>query len=71
MKIEKLFRVLVVGGALMAGCGGAPAVPDEVPTEKPAAPAESDEAPASDDADKPATEEDKKEDGKDGICTWF
>ncbi len=75
MKIEKLFNVLVVGGALMAGCGGVPAVPDEMPIGTPEVPAtapasDAKDAPEGDDAQKPADGE-KKADGEDGSCAWF
>lgn len=66
MKVDKLFAVLVVGGGMMAGCGGAPkAQPEEAPASAPA-----DEAPA-EDAAQPASAPAAAEDGDDGKCAWF
>ena len=74
MKVDKLFNVLVVGGAMMAGCAGTPSTPDKMPVGQPPAPAEApaspDEAQPADDAAKPA-EEGEKKDGDDGTCAWF
>ncbi len=74
MEIDKLFHVLVVGGALTVGCGGAPTLPDPKPAE---APASQPEAPASQPQVQPGADdgassgEGKEEEGRDGVCGWF
>lgn len=69
MKVDKLFGVLVLGGGLMAGCGGQPApMPSE---ESPAvAPADDAAEPAEGDAaGGPAGE--AGADGESGKCAWY
>ncbi len=81
MKVDKLFQVLVVGGGLMVGCGGAPATPPAAP----ATPEESaSDAPAPDDTPEAAPEEAAPEEAAPedaapaepakkpaGACAWF
>lgn len=68
MKVDKLFAVLVLGGGMLAGCGGQPQT-------KPEAPEPTDEAPA-DDGDEGGEEAGEGgaaagEEGEDGKCAWF
>ena len=77
MKLDRLFNVLVLGGALVAAntaCGSAPTLPDKPPTEAPAQ--EPSSKPASSDSKKNDSEEQEQEPSdeeiiKDGVCSWL
>lgn len=70
MKVDKLFAVLVLGGGMLAGCGGQP-------QPKADAPEATDDAPADDGDDGDEMGEGGEgeaaagEDGEDGKCAWF
>jgi len=67
MKVDKLFAVLVIGGGMMAGCGGQPqTMPEASDASAEEAPDEAEQAPAS----APAAGE-AGADGKDGKCAWY
>jgi len=71
MEIDKLFHVLVVGGALTVGCGGAPTKPAEAPASQPEAPASQPQAQPGADDGASSGEGKKEEEGQDGVCGWF
>ena len=70
MKVEKLFKVLVVGGAMMAGCATARPVPDAPPVPKPS---EAAKAQAPVDGEKAEPNKTKKAEAEElpGVCAWF
>ncbi len=74
MHIARLFKVLVVGGALMAGCGGVQKTPDKPAhkTTKAATPAAGEEAQAPEATDESA---DKKKPADKtapaATCVWY
>ncbi len=63
MKVDKLFAVLVLGGGVMAGCGGQPQTKPEAPADA----ASADEAPA----DEAPASQPEAGDGEAGKCAWF
>ncbi|MEL6181970.1 MAG: hypothetical protein AAFS10_23615 [Myxococcota bacterium] len=72
MKIDRLFNVLVVGGALVAAtaCGGSKPTPDPAPTQTTPM-AEPSSAPTSTPGADGKPQQDAETDKKDGVCSWL
>lgn len=67
MKVDKLFAVLVLGGGVMAGCGGQPQAKPEAPGGESSANDTADERPA----DETPASQPEAGDGEAGKCAWF
>ena len=74
LKINRLFKVLVVGGSMIAtaACGSVPEKPSEIPTAPPTAPSTAPStAPAPTDAAPEKDSASSEEKKKDGVCSWL